>query len=73
MNVSAIATNGLHQAEAGFQKAASQLSNTADAEDSVSLSDAVVGLIQNRNEYSANIQTLKVADQMEKEAIDIIG
>lgn len=73
MNVSAIATNGLQQAEAGFQKAASQLSGAADAGDSVSLSDAAVGMIENRNAYSADIQTLKVADQMEKEAIDIIG
>ncbi len=73
MNVSAIATNGLHQAEAGFEKAASQLSNAADATDSVSLSDAAVGMIEDRDAYSANIQSLKVADRMEKEAIDIIG
>lgn len=73
MNVTSVATNGLHQAEAGFQKAASQLSSAADSTDSVSLSDAAIGMMESRNEYSANIQTLKVADQMEKEAIDIIG
>lgn len=73
MNVTSVAMNGLHQAEAGFQKAASQLSSAADSADSVSLSDAAVGMMESRNEYSANIQTLKVADRMDKEAIDIIG
>ena len=73
MNVSAIAMGGLQQAEAGFQKAAGQVSNAADEADSVSLSDAAVGMMENRETYAANIETLKVADQMEKEAIDIIG
>lgn len=73
MNVSSISMGGLRQAEAGFQKAASQLSNAADSADSVSLSDAAVSMMESRNAYDANIQTLKVADRMEKEAIDIIG
>jgi len=73
MTVSAIASTGLHQAEAGFGKAAAQFTGAAETADSVSLSDAAVAMIENRNAYSANIQTLKVADQIEQAAIGLIG
>ena len=73
MNVSSVALNGLHQAEAGIQKAANTVANAAGTEDAVSLSDTAVALIENRNAFAANIQTVKVADQMDKEAISLIG
>ena len=73
MNVSSIASGGLHQAEAGIQKAANTIANAAGSPDSVSLSDTAVALIENRNAFAANIQTLKVADRMEREAIGLIG
>lgn len=72
MNVSSIALNGLHQAEAGIQKAANTVADTAAGADTVSLSDTAVALIQSRNDFAANIQTLKVGDEMEKEAIGLI-
>ena len=72
MNVTSIALGGLQQAEAGIQKAASTVAEGASTEDTVSLSDAAVSLIQGRNDFSANIQTLKAGDQMEKEAIGLI-
>ncbi len=72
MNVSSIALNGLHQAEAGIQKAASAVANAAGTADTVSLSDTAVALIENRSAFRANIQTLKVADRMDKEAIALV-
>ncbi len=72
MIVTSIALGGLRQAEAGIQKTASAVANAAGSADAVSLSDAAVSLIQGRNDFSANIQTLKVGDEMEKEAIDLI-
>jgi hypothetical protein len=73
MNVSSIALGGLNQAEAGVQKAAKAIANPADAGDLVTLSDTAVALMVNRDAFAANIQTLKVADQMDKEAIGLIG
>ena len=73
MNVSSVALGGLHQAEAGVQKAANAVARATGSEDAVSLSDTAVSLIENRNAFAANIQTLKVADEMEKEAISVIG
>lgn len=73
MNVSSVAVNGLHQAETGIQKAANAVTNVAGTEDAVTLSDTAIALIENRNAFAADIQTLKVADQMEKEAIGLIG
>ena len=72
MNVSSVALGGLHQAEAGIQKAADTLANAPGSADIVTLSDAAVALMENRNIFAANIQTLKVADQMEKEAVGLI-
>jgi hypothetical protein len=73
MNVSSVALGGLHQAEVAIQKAANTIANVAGSLDAVSLSDAAVALMENRNAFAANIQTLKMGDQMDKEAIDLIG
>lgn len=71
MNITSVALNGLHQAEAGIQKTASAIASAAGTEDAVSLSDAAVSLIENRNAFAGDIQTLKVADDLEREAIDL--
>ncbi len=72
MTVTSVALGGLHQAEAGVQAAADKIATAADATDSVSLSDQAVALIENRDLFAANIKSLQVADEMQKEAIGLI-
>jgi len=73
MDVSAIAANGVSQAAAGFEKAVERLSSPANPGDVVSLSDEAVAVSQQHLAYSLAIKTLKIADEMEKDAIGIIG
>jgi hypothetical protein len=74
MNISAIAANGVSQASAGFQNAVENLSNAANPAnpiDTVSLSDAAVAVTQKHLAYSASIDVLKIADDVEKDAISL--
>ena len=75
MEISSIALGGLEQASARFDKAASQLSNAASPQsgDSVDLSTAAVELLTARNQFSANLKTVRVADDMEQALLNGMG
>jgi len=72
MDISATAANGVIQADASFQKAADGLSSAATSVDTVSLSDAAISLTQTHLAFSLSIETLKIADDLEKAAIGIV-
>lgn len=73
MDVSGITLNGLERAQTAFESAAAKVGNPASSEDSVSLSSGAVALIQAKDDFSANIAAAKVADEMTKATIDLIG
>ena len=77
MEFSAIALGGLDRATAQFQDAANRLAGAAApagaGPDRVDLSDAAVSLLAARNDFSANLAVLKVADRMEGRALDLVG
>jgi flagellar hook protein FlgE len=78
MDISAIARQGLDQAQVQLDSAASQLAGgTASLDgpnsDSVDLSAGVVGLISAQNNFAANIKVLKTADEIQQLSIDLIA
>jgi flagellar hook protein FlgE len=77
MQVTYTALGGLQQAEDQVNRTASLLArspfSTGAPQDEVSLSDAAVSLIEAKNSYSANLDSIKVADEMQKSALSLVG
>jgi len=79
MDISAIALQGLQQAEAQLDQAATSIASFGAASpegaglDTVDLSAEVVALLSAKNQSAANLGTLKVADEMQKAVIDLIA
>jgi len=79
MDLSAIALQGLEQGQVQLENAATRLAG-AGAEspdgaslDTVDLSAEVVALMSAKNQFSANLSTLKTANQIQKNAIDVMA
>jgi len=77
MDPSAIALQGLQQADYQLQTAASQIAASASPDgaslDVVSLSAEAVALMSARNLYDANLATLKTANEMQKNVLDLMA
>ena len=79
MDVSAIALQGLQQADAQLEQAAATIASFGATSpdgatlDIVDFSAAILALNSARNQSSVNLSTLKVADQMQKSVIDMIA
>jgi hypothetical protein len=79
MNLSSIALAGVQQADLQLQSAGSRIAsygaNTSGgaAGVPVDLSTAAVALISAKNQYAANIGTLKVADEIFKTTLDVLA
>ena len=79
MEISQIALQGLEQAQSTFDQAAGRLASLgADSPetvpvDSVDLSQEVVALLSAKNAVSANLSVLKVATQMQGQAVNLLG
>lgn len=72
MSVSSVALGGLNQAQATIENTVKRINDAAGQEDTVALSTDAVNLIQAKGDFQANIQVLKIADQLEKSAINLI-
>lgn len=66
---------GLSRSETQFNQAAQQiaLSSTPQGQDTVSLSDAAVQLLQAKNNFDANTKAIKAEGQMDKYLLNAIG
>ncbi len=78
MDISAIALQGLEQAQVQLEAAATAIaggggSSGGPGADSVDLSTAVVALLTAKNQFALDIGVLKVADQAQKSLIDVVG
>jgi flagellar hook protein FlgE len=77
MDPSAIALQGLQQAEVQLETAASAIASGGSTSangsnlDVVDLSAEMVALMSAQTSFSANLATLKTADQMQKNLIDL--
>jgi len=78
MDISAIARQGLDQAQVQLENAASRLAGAGASlggsnSDSVDLSGTIVDLMSAKNDFAVNIGIMKTADQMQKYAIDLMA
>ena len=79
MDVSAIALQGLQQADVQLENAAARIASfgAASAEgtglDVVDLSAEMVALISAKNQSSANLASLKTADEIQKNIVDLMA
>ncbi len=79
MDISAIALQGLDQASAQLETAVAGIASAGAVSpdganlDTVSLSEEVVALVSAKTMYSANLSTLKTADQIQKSTIDVVA
>ncbi|MFZ3213521.1 MAG: flagellar basal body rod C-terminal domain-containing protein [Terriglobales bacterium] len=77
MDLSAIALQGLDQAQVQLQSAAIKLvgmgadSSDGAGLDTVDLSTEIVALMSAQNQYSANLSTLKTTDQLQQSLLDV--
>jgi hypothetical protein len=69
MNISSVALSGLSQASAKLDSVARRVA--AGPVDTVDLSHEAVSLIQAKNEFAANIELLKTADDLNKLALKL--
>jgi flagellar hook-associated protein FlgK len=73
MDVSAIALGGLQQAQSQLESTAKRFASPANPTDGVDLSQEAVSLLQARNDFQANLATIKVNDQMLQSLFDVLG
>ncbi len=78
MDVSAIALQGLAQAQVQLESAAASIAGASTASnsagtDTVDLSTAVVALLTAKNQFSVDLTVLKVANQTQASVINLFG
>jgi len=79
MDLSAIALQGVEQGQVQLQNAALRLAGAgADSPDGagadvVDLSAEMVALMSAQTQFSANLSTLKTADQLQKTTLDLMA
>jgi hypothetical protein len=79
VELSAIALSGLDRASAAFDQSARAIATAGTAApesapvDTVDLATAVVGMVQAREDFGANIQALRTADEMQRQVLDILA
>jgi hypothetical protein len=71
MTIAGIAAGGLQQAQSSFESAAKNIASQSQTEDSVFLSTQVVSAIGAKDAFSANAASFKVADSIERTAIEL--
>jgi flagellar hook protein FlgE len=79
MDLSAIALQGLHEADAQLNAAATKIASFGSSApdgaglDTVDLSAEVVALISARNQTAANLATVNTASEIQKNVIDLMA
>lgn len=71
------ALEGMSRAETQLNRAASDIARATTVSppgvDIVDLSASMVSLLQSRNNFDANTKVFKVADEMQKSLLNVIG
>ncbi len=74
MDLSAIALQGLDQAQAQLEAATTGIASAAASpSDTVDLSAEVVALLSAKNQFSLDLTALKIANQTQRNAVDLIA
>jgi flagellar hook protein FlgE len=78
MDLSAIALQGMEQAQVQLENAATRLASAGSSPsganlDIVDLSAEMVALMSAKNNFSVNLSVLKTASQIEKQVTDVMA
>jgi len=76
VDLPSIALSGMNRAQATVEAVATRVARGSVASapaDTVDLSRQAVDLLQARLDFAANAKALKVADQMTRSALDLLG
>ena len=79
MDLSSIALRGLDQAQTRFERAAVGVAGVTGASpdgaaiDTVDLSTAMVSLLSTQNDVEANVKLLKIANDIQRQIIDLLA
>ncbi|HTQ55336.1 MAG TPA: flagellar basal body rod C-terminal domain-containing protein [Bryobacteraceae bacterium] len=74
MQIVSAALSGLQRAETLVNQSAAQLAQASlSASGQVSLSDSAVTLLAAKNGYQANLDSIKVADEMQKSTLSLLA
>ncbi len=73
MQISAIALSGMHAAETRLEHAANRIARVSQPEDQVDLSAEMVALIEARNNFAANANVMKTADEVERSLLELVS
>lgn len=77
MQITYTALGGLRQADDQLNRTASLLARspffTGTPQDKVSLSDAAVSVLDAKTSFNANLDTIKVADEMQKSVLSLLA
>jgi hypothetical protein len=77
MQVTYTALGGLQQAEDQVNRTASLWArspfSTGSPQDEVSLSDAAVSLLEAKTSFDANLDSIQVADKMQRSALSMVA
>jgi len=69
--------DGLNRAQTAFDQAAAKVAQPVsldqNPQDQVSLSDAMVSMLQAANDYKANLKSLETQNEMQKSLLNILG
>jgi flagellar hook protein FlgE len=76
MDISAIALQGLQQADAQLNKAAAGIASAntlsdQSSPDAVDLSSQLVALIQAQSQFDVSLKVLTTAEQVQKQTLDV--
>jgi len=78
MELSAIALQGLQQAQGQLEKTATRIAQAGlppadQPSDPVSLSDEMVSLLQAKTDFEANLRVAHTADELQKQTLDLLA
>jgi hypothetical protein len=71
------ALQGMSRAETQFNKAAGDIARATTVSptggDTVDLSASMVSMLESRNSFDANTKVFKIANEMQKSLLDVVG
>jgi flagellar hook protein FlgE len=79
MEIASIALQGMERAQAHVEQAAGRLasiganSSESSPVDTVDLSQEVLALLAAKNDFAANVATLKIANQIQKQTVNLLA
>jgi flagellar basal body rod protein FlgG len=73
MNIVGVALGGMQAAQQSVEATARRVASPDQAGDTVDLSAEMVALLSAKNQFAMNAQVVHIADQMQRQVLDLFG